>query len=275
MRTQATLKFIIAIVLTFSQVLLAAPVSRVTNFSDGQVLTASQLNSEFNNVITGVNSINNAQIASNAAIDPSKLSAAIKGDAINRDGITGALSAKADDVTLEVASDSLRIKDLGVSTAKIAAGAVTQAKRAALDIQTSASSGLYTTSSNTITDVTNLSVTLTTTGRPVMLTMISATNGNGSSATDHGRVRLVGPSTEAFGQIFFDRGGSILITHGIMVTTLVTSSLAIALPCTAFSHIDAPAAGTYTYKIRANMVGTGFGNNTVNVSNCKLVAYEL
>ena len=128
MKTQNILKTIGALGLLFAIVVWAAPVSRVTEFSDGDVLTASDLNSEFNNLITGINSINNAQIANSAAIAPSKIAATIKGDAIARNASTGALSTKVDDTTLEIASDALRIKDDGVTTDKIIDDAVTTAK---------------------------------------------------------------------------------------------------------------------------------------------------
>lgn len=51
-----------------------ATTSRVTTWSSGDVLTASALNGEFNNLLTGgINSIANANIASDAAIATSKI----------------------------------------------------------------------------------------------------------------------------------------------------------------------------------------------------------
>lgn len=113
----------------------AAPVSRVTDFSDGQVLTANQLNSEFNNLISGgINSINNANIADGAAIEAAKISADIKGDAIERDGTTGELSVKVDGTSIEISADNLQVVNGGVSTVKIADGAVTTDKIADGDV---------------------------------------------------------------------------------------------------------------------------------------------
>lgn len=125
MRTRLTVnKWLLTVILMAGAFAVAAPVSRVTNFVDSNVLTASQLNSEFNNVLGGVNSINNAQIATNAQIAPSKIAGTIKGSGIERNGSTGALSVKTDNVTLEVSSDNVQIKDDGVTNAKIANDAV-------------------------------------------------------------------------------------------------------------------------------------------------------
>jgi hypothetical protein len=126
MRTQITRLSFLSILLV--SVAVAAPVSRVTNFVDGNVLTASQLNSEFNNVLSGVNSINNAQVSASAQIGPEKIAASIKGSGISRDGTTGALSVKVDGTSVEISGDNLQIKDGGVTTAKIVDSAVTSAK---------------------------------------------------------------------------------------------------------------------------------------------------
>lgn len=98
----------------------AALISRVTSFTDGSVLFASDLNSEFNNIVNGVNAIDNDNISTTANISPSKISATIAGAGIGRDGATGALEVNDDDSTLEVSGDTLRVKDDGITVAKIA-----------------------------------------------------------------------------------------------------------------------------------------------------------
>lgn len=102
--------------------------SRIYDFTDGQVLTAEQLDGEFNNLVNTVNAIDNDNIATGANISPVKISASIKGDAINRDTTTGSLSVKTDNVGVEVSGDNVQLKDLGVVTAKINTGAVTAVK---------------------------------------------------------------------------------------------------------------------------------------------------
>lgn len=68
----------------------------------------------------------------NAAVTAAKLAAAVAGDGLSG-GAGSALSVAVDGSTLEVASDAVRIKDLGVATAKIAAGAVSYAKLLSTD----------------------------------------------------------------------------------------------------------------------------------------------
>ncbi len=290
MRIQTMHKLLIGVCTLAGLLVVAAPVSRVTNFVDGQVLPASQLNSEFNNVIGGVNSINNAQIATNAAISPTKISATIKGDGISRDGTTGALSAKTDNTTLEIVGDNMQIKDNGVSlakmadnsvgttelvdssvtTVKIADGSVTQAKRVALGQQLSASSSVFTNSTNTYTDVTNLTVTITTTGRPVFIGMIAVPG----SANP-------GVRTESNGGIITGKLQFLQASSSISETTLNAvfgasgdPASSIRYPCSAFTTITVPSAGTYTYKVQA-AGGVNFNTTTLTVQNCQLVAYEL
>jgi hypothetical protein len=75
-------------------------------------------------------------------------------------------------VTADLADSSVtsaKIVDGTIATADIADGAITQAKRAALGQQISASSDTFSTGSATYVAVTNLSVSITTTGRPVIL----------------------------------------------------------------------------------------------------------
>jgi hypothetical protein len=104
----------------------SALISRTVTFEDGNILTASQLNSEFNNVVNGVNSIDNANIASGANIDPAKLSATIAGIAITRNA-AGALAVGVDDSTIETNADLIRLKDSGITSAKILDGTIVNA----------------------------------------------------------------------------------------------------------------------------------------------------
>jgi hypothetical protein len=290
-RNLTTHKALLFILVLIPIVASAALVSRVTNFSDGQVLTAAQLNSEFNNLVDGVNNIDNTNIATGAAISPSKLAASIAGDGIARDGSSGVLSVNddnssleisgdvlqvkaagitgamlatsaADATTLEVASGSMRIKDLGVSTAKIAALAVTNAKLAAVNYGISSSSGNFITTSSAASGVviTNLSVAITTSGRPVEISMIAASTASGTIS------RVTTDSGISGGQFFFRRDSTNVAVESF-------ESNADFMPCSSFRFIDAPAAGTYTYT--ANLRSIGGGSEEIFVTECKLVAREL
>lgn len=109
---------------------LAAVCSRTLTFADGSVLTATQLNDEFNTMVSCVNSIDQDNIATNANISPSVINAAIAGDGISRNGSTGALAANVDSSTIEISSDIIRLKDGGITNAKIADGTIATAKLA-------------------------------------------------------------------------------------------------------------------------------------------------
>jgi len=148
-----------------------------------------------------------------------------------------------------------KILDANVTTSKIADAAITQAKRASLGQQISSSSGTYSTTSTSVVAVTNLTLSITTTGRPVMLMVIPATSGTCNFETSGG----------ASG-IFFYRGSSPI------AESLIGNLLeALALPPSSLSFVDIVAAGTYTYTLRVK-AGSGA---TVEVTNCRLVAFEL
>lgn len=257
---------------------LAAVVSRVTNFSDGQVLTAAQLNSEFNNLVNNMNALDNDNLSSSANISPVKINSVIAGDGIARNSGTGALSASVDDSTIEINSDTLRVKTAGIGATQIADGsvgtpelalnavttqiirdgAVTRAKLEAVGQQLSSASGSFSTSSTSYVDVTNQTVTITTTGRPVRLALIPSSGGSASflscTAVSTCAVQFIRDGTDPLGDITF----------------AVTDSSS-AFPSTGFGGYDFPAAGSHTYKLQAKVQNPG----SVAVSNVKLLAYEL
>ncbi len=107
---------------------LAALLSRIYTFTDGSVLTASQLNTEFNNIVDGANALSDANISTGAAISPAKISSTIAGAGITRNASTGVLSVVTDNSTLEFSGLTARVKDSGITTAKINDLAVTTGK---------------------------------------------------------------------------------------------------------------------------------------------------
>jgi len=162
------------------------------------------------------------------------------------------------------------IGDSAVTTAKIADGNVTQVKRVALGQQISASSGTYSTGVTGATDVTNLSVTITTTGRPVYLTLQNIGTGNSGyiAAQD------TSGSVNATVLFLFIRGSTEISRQSMLLGLNITSGGTdlIACPASSLSHIDTPVAGTYTYKVQIVVSGTGA---TGYVYYSQLVAFEL
>jgi hypothetical protein len=132
--------------------------------------------------------------------------------------------------------------------------------------QVSASSGTYSTSSTSLADVTNLTVTITTTGRPVVLALVSDGSGNqsymgaGSGSTDGAALIVVAlrGATE-ISRLFYQspKAAAPLATFGVPGVVA----------------FDAPAAGTYTYKIRAAVDAAAGASG--EVFYMKLVAFEL
>ncbi len=168
---------------------------------------------------------------------------------------TGAMAAawNVDNSTIQVSSNLIGVKAGGIGTTQIAAGAVTQATRAALGQQVSGSSSNFGTTSATYVDVVNLTVTITTTGRPVMLFLIP----DGSASP----MLMNNSSASAAIQIQMLRGATAI---GAWQAGNITAPVAIQI-------VDVPAAGTYTYKIQALAAAGG----TAFLEFVKLAAYEL
>jgi hypothetical protein len=135
------------------------------------------------------------------------------------------------------------------------------------------SSGSYSMTSNTPAQITNQSLVLTTSGRPVYIGLIAdgttnesyieAYSNNSGSISVDGRVQFYRDGTGL--------GPMVLEQSGIFGTGSVNSST-ITLPPSSFNSIDAGAnasAHTYTCKVSFD-TGTG-----MNVNYVKMIAYEL
>lgn len=129
-------------------------------------------------------------------------------------------------------------------------------------VATSASSGSFSHATATYTDITNLSVTISTTGRPVFICLVSASGASDSrvgvfavgAASTNGRIRLLrGASNVA--EWMFIAGGAVGTLEQRTPVSLV--------------HVDFPAAGTYAYKMQARAL------DQIQVTNQKLAAFEL
>lgn len=152
------------------------------------------------------------------------------------------------------------------ATADIANGAITPAKKAALGQQESSANSSQTFTSTTFADITSLSVSITTTGRPVFMAMLGTASGNSSvqcsdtSSSSQARIKFLRDSTDiSIMTIFLNPGAA-------------TGTLTINVPPSSFMYIDTPAAGTYTYKAQC---AAGASGDTVTVTNVKLMVFEL
>jgi len=170
------------------------------------------------------------------------------------------------DEIVALAIETSKINASAVTTDKINGNAVTRDKLAAVGEQISASSGSFSTTSSSTVDITNLSVTLTTTGRPVRLFL----QGTNSIGINNIRCEDVSANGTCQGIFNFDRGGTVIsaeffgVSGGTQTDTFIPSS--------SFSALDVVVAGTYTYKGRIKI---NSASDTVHVTNVKLVAYEL
>lgn len=163
-----------------------------------------------------------------------------------------------------------------VTSDKIENGAITKSKQAAMGQQVSASSGTFSTTSLSFVDVTNLSVNITTTGRPVVLALVP-------DPTDEAKFEALRSSTDDFGLLAtanyqFLRGatslGSVLVgsSGSDAFDNVVPNNLVTALiPIGSVHQTDFPSAGTYTYKLQVRRQSA----TSVALRYCKLVAYEL
>lgn len=165
-----------------------------------------------------------------------------------------AVDTDVDNTTLQIVS-SASSKVIGVKPAGIGG-----TQLAAVSIQTSGNSGSFNNNTATYLDVTNLSVTITTIGRPVKVYLqsdsgvgkIFAQGGNMYMRLMRDKVGTAGSVSVGESQIEFSNDGSIIPS--------------------AFTITDAVAAGTYGYKFQ---VKEGNGVTNARVINCVLCAYEV
>lgn len=165
-----------------------------------------------------------------------------------------------------VTSASMAVASVGTSA--LIDGSVTNAKRAALNYQLSASSGTYSlTGTTAITDVTNLSVTITTIGRPVMIMLVP------DGSTLYSYLQYTDTAITVAPEYYFYRNGAAIALQGSALRAGSSSIVYNAgIPPTSVSCFDLPSAGTHTYKFSIRPSAT---SATFEVGRVKLLAYEL
>ncbi len=139
--------------------------------------------------------------------------------------------------------------------------ALEQASIEFTDLVTSRSSEVFSTSSTSLIDVTNLSISIVTTGRPIFVGLIA--DGTANEAF----ISSVAPSSLALSsELHFVRNGTTVSGQKFNNSTGTQY-----IPVSSFSHIDTPEPGRYIYKVQ--LVSPDAKAITVNYA--KLIAYEI
>lgn len=160
-----------------------------------------------------------------------------------------------------------KIKDLAVTTEKLGSSAVTVAKIVDRNLEASASTGVLTIAATTETSFAGVSIT--TSGRPVMLFLES--DGGGSAAS---LIYNAPASYDFFGLIFLYR--NFVLIDVLLISALQTpSGFDVYVPPGSFRYLDdGAAAGENVYLMTITLSAAEVGQ-TFSIARCKLVAVEL
>lgn len=264
-------------------------------YSDTNLLSASDLDAFLNSIETFFNTTkltdNNFQsagiTASTKVIDGTITTALIGAGQINAaaiadSNVTNGLIADSAFTTAKIADATITgatiangaitatvVADGTLTVTQVAAANVTRAKLTSF-IQISDSCGSFSTTSSSMVNVTNLSCTLTTTGKPVFLCLVAdgdTTNPSyiGAAATSLGAATMIYTIT---------RDGSPLFTSSKLGPVLVgTSAITAYFPPCMIRVIDVVSAGTYTYQFQA--ASTDSLNITAHIVRARLIAWEM
>lgn len=126
----------------------------------------------------------------------------------------------------------------------------------------SSSSGGFQTSSTSPVDITNLSVTITTTGGLVFIGMIA----DGTTNTAAIGAFRTGASAEA---LYYVLEGSTIIAQTHITSTISGET---DVPPSSVGHYYVPTAGTYTFKAQAAVSNA---SAIAYAQNCKLIAWTI
>lgn len=143
-------------------------------------------------------------------------------------------------------------------------------------IALSASSSLFSTTSNGHTNVPGLSVTISTSGRSVQLMLVCDFAAGGTNTGIVGINAALSGTYRSIGVIEFTLGGSQLAQCPIVGTVIGPQTEALAIPCSACAYVDDSVAGTPgTYVYGVSLSAQGFTGDSVFVGFVRLKAWEL
>lgn len=169
------------------------------------------------------------------------------------------------------------IASYAVTTAKIVDAAVTKVKLSAANLAVTSASSLYVLSNTTLAaTITGLSTTITTSLRPVRVSLEAnpGTYRSGTADLWPSYVNASGYNSNLGSTLFFVRDGST--TASFLVTSNSTLVDTPMHPCSGFSYTDfEPVAlgGTFSYSVKA--ANNAAAGSTLQVVNCRLVVEEL
>lgn len=168
-------------------------------------------------------------------------------------------------------TDSLNANRIRNSTTKASGTTATQGNFAR-----SNSSSTFETTSTSFVDVTNLSVTITSVGKPIIIQLIPDANTNacfiGLFDNSGGLVEQAF-DVECTWQILRDSTVAAYGTFEIDSRTDATGFGALKIPPGSICAVDIPSAGTYAYKLQVKKNISL--EDSIKVYYCRLIAYEL
>jgi hypothetical protein len=198
-----------------------------------------------------------------------------------------------DAASIEVSGSTLQIKDLGVTTAKINASAVTtakiadgnittvkildgnvtQAKRASLGLQESTAIAAWSTASTSYVNVTNLTITITTTGRPLFIALMPSDTTTGFNTGHVYAQAAASAGWDCFIQFYNSTSLAAVYTSEVGVASISGTNQIVRVPSSSFwCIVPSLAAGTYTFVTRNAVTGT---SASCFINYTKMIAYEL
>ncbi len=212
----------------------------------------------------------NPSISANYAVFlPAALPASVKFLTLDNSGNIAA-TYDTDNTTITVTSNLLNVTTAGFvdnvtiqsvsNIISVKPGSLSQSDFGPLGQQTSSSCGTFVTSSTVFVTVTNLSVTITTSGRPVMLMVQSDASGTeayaGASSTD---------------PTYYQRWFRDSTTDVGQTRVRLGSAGTWELPISSFTVMDTPSAGSHTYDLQIKTLP----GQSINMVNAVIIAYEL
>lgn len=165
------------------------------------------------------------------------------------------------------------------ATAVIMDGLIRGAASAAghLQVALSPAVNFFSSTSTSFIDITGLSCTLTTNGRPVRVALVDDVSQNDNNPGELGVDGTSNTLVSAYFKLL--RDGTTRVTNAEVTISALgngANDLNITLPPSSLQGMDVVAAGTYTYSVQGRVnTHTGSANPIFYVRNVKLSAYEL